>query len=138
MKAQGDAILARLTAGRTTSWLRPSGPTPVVAGLPLPEIQEVRRRFARFKRPLAYLFPDSGWDGRIQSPFERYPGEVGGAPALWVKSDARLPMTGKSRYAPVVSAATWRTRRPSVIGHQPSAISHRSLIRRRACVWRSR
>jgi D-serine dehydratase len=94
METQGNSMLARLTAGTTTTWLRPIGPTPTVAGLPLPEILEVRRRFTRFERPLARLFPDSGWDGRIQSPFEQYPGEVGGAPALWVKSDARLPMTG--------------------------------------------
>jgi D-serine dehydratase len=94
MDTQAKSLIARLTAGLTTTWLRPSAQAPTVPGLPLSEIQDVRRRFARFERPLARLFPDSAWDGRIRSPFEPYPGKLSGAPELWVKSDARLPMTG--------------------------------------------
>lgn len=94
MNRPGDSLLAGLTAGLTTTWLRPSGPAPTVPGLPLREIQDVWSRFGRFERTLAGLFPDASWDGRVQSPFERYPGAVSGAPELWVKSDARLPMTG--------------------------------------------
>jgi D-serine dehydratase len=94
MDTRVNILLEHLTAGIATTWLRPIGPAPAVAGLPLPEITDVQRRFERFQRPLARLFPDSGWDGQIQSPFERYPGTVSGVPELWVKSDARLPMTG--------------------------------------------
>lgn len=94
MDSQANALIAHLLGGLTTTWLRPSGPAPAVPGLSVSEIQDVRRRLMRFERPLASLFPDSAWDGRIQSPLARYPGHIDGTAQVWVKSDAQLPMTG--------------------------------------------
>lgn len=89
-----DENLARLTNGLTTAWLRDAATPQAISGLPQSEIEEVVRRFARFEAPLARLFPDSSWDGRIRSPLEPYPGNVEGCGTVWVKSDHRLPMTG--------------------------------------------
>ena len=89
-----DSLLARLNAGLPSTWLRAAAPPPPVPGIPLAEVENVRRRYARFEKPLARLFPNELWDGRIQSPLERYPGGIGATRELWVKCDSRLPMTG--------------------------------------------
>ncbi len=91
---QIDGVLKRMRAGVPTSWLRPTGVAPKVPGLTHSAIEEVRRRFERFERPLAQLFPDSGWDGRICSPLRRYPARLGAVDELFVKCDSLLPMTG--------------------------------------------
>jgi D-serine dehydratase len=89
-----DGVFKRMRAGMPTAWLRASGAAPNVPGLTRPVIEEVRQRFERFQRPLAELFPDSGWDGRIRSPLKRYPVPIGAAGELFVKCDSLLPMTG--------------------------------------------
>lgn len=92
--SQIDDVFNRMRAGVPTTWLRPNGDAPKVAGLTSAAVEEVRRRFERFERPLAQLFPDSGWDGRIRSPLRRYPGRIGAFDDLFVKCDSLLPMTG--------------------------------------------
>jgi len=91
---QLEGVFEHMRAGLPTPWLRPSGPAQNVPGLAKSAIEEVRQRFERFERPLAQLFPDSGWDGRIRSPLQRYPARIGAVSELFVKCDSLLPMTG--------------------------------------------
>ncbi len=86
--------IARLRAGLPAVWLRPpqgegKDPTPIEPQ----EIADAQARLERFRPILAALFPAAGWDGRICSPLRAYPRQSG-LPALWVKCDHDLPMTG--------------------------------------------
>jgi D-serine dehydratase len=54
---------------------------------------EAEQRLSRFRPVLAGLFPAADWDGRIRSALLEYPQQAD-LPALLVKADHDLPMTG--------------------------------------------
>jgi D-serine dehydratase len=97
--ASGDPIVARLRDRLPALWLRPRGAartdkTPITPG----EIREAEERLSRFRPVLARLFttangPAASWDGRIRSALLEYPSQKD-LPALLVKADHDLPMTG--------------------------------------------
>lgn len=60
----------------------------------LEEIQRAADRFARFEPLLGRLFPDQGWNGRIESELLAYAEPPAGLANLWIKGDHALPMTG--------------------------------------------
>jgi D-serine dehydratase len=95
----GNPIVARLRDGLPALWLRPraaprTDQTPITPG----EIREAEQRLGRFRPVLAALFtttngPAASWDGRIRSALLEYPRQRD-LPALLVKADHDLPMTG--------------------------------------------
>ena len=91
-------IVARLRDRLPAVWLRPralahtqarTNQTPITPG----EIRDAEQRLDRFRPVLAALFPAASWDGRIRSALLDYPRQPD-LPALLVKADHDLPMTG--------------------------------------------
>jgi D-serine dehydratase len=95
----GNPIVARLRDRLPALWLRPRAAprtdrTPITPG----EIREAEQRLSRFRPVLAALFtttnwPAASWDGCIRSALLEYPRQRD-LPALLVKADHDLPMTG--------------------------------------------
>jgi D-serine dehydratase len=95
----GSPIVARLRDRLPALWLRPRAAprrdqTPITPG----ETREAEQRLSRFHPVLATLFtttngPAASWDGRIRSALLEYPSQKD-LPALLVKADHDLPMTG--------------------------------------------
>jgi D-serine dehydratase len=87
--------MERLREGLPGVWLRPpAAPTANQTPITPAEIREAERRLGRFRPVLAQLFPATSWDGRIRSPLLDYPRQADDFPALLVKADHALPMTG--------------------------------------------
>lgn len=91
---EGDP--AGLRSGRPVVWLR--SPQAHVSCQKRPvsiaDIEEARARLERFRPALRALFPESHWDGNIQSALLDYPSTVGLANTPLVKADHALPLTG--------------------------------------------
>lgn len=79
-----------LVRGEATVWRRQQ---PAADAITMAEVEEARARFERFAPVLRHLFPESGWDGRVQSALLDYQ-PPGGLPKVLVKTDHALPMTG--------------------------------------------
>lgn len=92
----GVAILADdLRAGRATVWKGPARlnrPNP--QRIEFEEVLDAGNRMRRYEPVLRRLFPQSGWDGRFRSELLTYPEPPAGLPALRVKGDHALPVTG--------------------------------------------
>jgi D-serine dehydratase len=87
-------LMAALRRGDGAVWFRnPARPNVDRAPLRAEELKEARDRLARFVPVLRRLFPSHGWDGVIRSGLLSLPAD-GRRPALLVKADHDLPMTG--------------------------------------------
>lgn len=85
-----ESAIAALRRGDSAVWRRP---TPARDLITLADVDEARARFQRFEPILRQLFPQAGWDGRVRSQLLDYP-QTGDMPALLVKADHDLPVTG--------------------------------------------
>lgn len=91
---EAGALFAKLRADEAAVWVNPAVAELAVSQADRDEIQRAADRFARFEPLLSRLFPDQGWAGKIASELTAYIDPPAGLPALWIKGDHALPMTG--------------------------------------------
>ena len=89
----GNPIVARLRDRLPAVWLRSRASRIDQTPIKAEEIRDAELRLDRFRPVLAALFPAANWDGRIRSALLDYPRQPD-LPALLVKADHDLPMTG--------------------------------------------
>ncbi|HEY0266056.1 MAG TPA: D-serine ammonia-lyase, partial [Rhizomicrobium sp.] len=85
-----ESAIAALQRGGPAVWRRPAPARDLIT---LADVDEARARFQRFEPILRQLFPQADWDGRVRSQLLDYP-QAGDSPALLVKADHDLPVTG--------------------------------------------
>lgn len=90
LEEEKTSAVAALRRGDSAVWRRSAPARDVIT---LADVDEARARFQRFEPILRQLFPQSDWDGRVRSQLLDYP-QVGDSPALLVKADHDLPVTG--------------------------------------------
>lgn len=90
LEAAPESVVTLLQCGRPSVWVRSA---PAHDLITMADVGEARARFQRFEPLLRQLFPLAGWDGRVRSELLDYP-QTGDLPALLIKTDHDLPVTG--------------------------------------------